>query len=278
MGVIKGTEVATIDVVLVTVQSYDLGADEIALDTSNKVDVTVATETQDRVALIVKGRLIAQKPPVTTVTGNTIVLTDNVFNDELVKLLQGGTIKNDLAGNFTGYTPPVVGSGEEGKLFKTRVYSAIYNAAGVLTGYERITYPNCKGVPFAFSSEDGVFRASDYTINSAPANGEAPYDLDIVSELPKTLENLTVTSVAGTTTGYTKITVVPSVTYGNTYMYKVDTNVSLPNYGDVISTGYTAWNGSDEISATAGNKILMVEVDSNSKAVKAGITTIVVAS
>jgi hypothetical protein len=35
------------------------------------------------------------------------------------------------------------------------------------------------------SSEDDVFRAPEYTINSAPANGEAPYDIDIVSELPK---------------------------------------------------------------------------------------------
>lgn len=277
MSVKKGTEVATIDVVLVTVQPYDLGADEIALDTSNKVDVTVATETQDRVALIVKGRLIAQKPPVTTVTGNTIVLTDNVFNSELVKILQGGTIKTDMSGNFIGYVPPVVGSGEEGKLFKTRVYSAIYNAAGVLTGYERITYPNCKGVPFAFSSEDGTFRASDYTINSAPANGEAPYELDIVSDLPQVLGDLIVTSVAGTTTGKTKVTVVPSVTYGNSYKYKMAATVSLPNYGDDITTGFTAWNGTDEITATAGNQILMVEVDSNSKAVKAGITTIVVA-
>ena len=277
MGVIKGTEVATIDVVLVTVQAYDLGADEIALDTSNKVDVTIATETQDKVALIVKGRLIAQKPPVTTVTGNTIVLTDNVFNDELVKLLQGGTIKRDIQGNFIGYVPPVVGSGEEGKLFKTRVYSAIYNAAGVLTGYERITYPNCKGAPFAFSSEDGTFRASDYTINSAPANGEAPYELDIVSELPQVLGDLTVTSVAGTTSGNTKITVVPSIAYGNSYKYKIASSVSLPNYGDDISTGYTSWDGVDEISGTTGNQILMVEVDSNSKAVKAGITTIVAA-
>lgn len=205
MGVVKGTEIATIDVVLVSIKPYTAGADEIILDTSNHIDVTVATETEDAVKLIVKGRLIAQKPPVTTITGNTIVLTDNVFNDKVVKVLQGGTIKyNSLTGAFEGYTPPVAGSNEKGELFELNAYSAIYNAAGVLTGYEKITYPNCQGVPFAFSSEDGTFRAQDYTINSAPANGEAPYELNIVDELPVAYDYvLTTSEPADWSTNYT---------------------------------------------------------------------------
>ena len=133
--VVKGNEIATIDVVLVTVQGYGENDDEIILDTANKIDVTVATETQDKIALIVKGRLIAQKPPVTTVTGNTIVLTDNVFNDKLVVMLQGGEVTYDLDGTtFKKYLPPVAGSTEKGKVFKLNAYSAIYNAAGILTG------------------------------------------------------------------------------------------------------------------------------------------------
>ena len=186
MAVKKGTEIPTIDVNLVTIQTYGVSDDEIILDTANKIAVTVATETTDKVALIVKGKLIAQKPATTTVTGNTIVLTDNVFNPEVVQILQGGTITKDSGGTgaVTGYKPPTVGSSDAGKLFKLKAYSAIYNAAGVITGYECITYPNCQGVPVALSSEDGVFRASDYTINSAPANGEAPYEITIVTELP----------------------------------------------------------------------------------------------
>ena len=187
MAVKKGTEIATIDVALVSVQSYDQGADEIILDTANHIQVEVQTETEDAVKLIVKGRLIAQKGETVTVTGNQITLTDNVFNSELVKLLQGGTIITDqTTGDFIGYRPPVVGDTTEQKTFKLKAYSSIYNAAGVLTGYERITYPNCKGTPIAFTSEDGTFRASDYVINSAPAEGESPYEMDIigVDELP----------------------------------------------------------------------------------------------
>jgi hypothetical protein len=188
----KGTEIPTIDVVLVSIQTYENEADEIILDTANQIQVTVATETTDKVTLIVKGRLIAQKPEKTTVTGNTIVLTDNVFNPELVKILQGGTIVYDEVDTekVVGYRPPVAGSDDEGQLFKLKAYSAIYNAAGIITGYECITYPNCQGVPVSFNSEDGTFRAPEYTINSAPANGESPYEMDIVQELPQvTVEN-----------------------------------------------------------------------------------------
>lgn len=185
MAVVKGNEIATIDVVLVSIQTYESGADEIILDTSNQIQVQVATETEDATKLIVKGRLIAQKPPVVTVTGNTITLTDNVFNDKIVPILQGGTcVYDETTGAFKSYTPPLAGSNEKGKLFKLNAYSAIYNEAGVLTGYEKIEYPNCQGQPFAFSSEDGTFRAQDYTIDSAPANGEAPYVMSIVSTLP----------------------------------------------------------------------------------------------
>lgn len=181
----RGTEIPTIDVVLVTITTSD--DEELALDTANKIGVTIATETTEKVALIVKGKLIAQKPATTTVTGNTIVLTDNVFNPELVTILQGGTIKYDTEDEtkVVGYTPPVVGSDDKGQIFKLQAYSAIYNAAGVITGYERITYPNCQGVPVSMNSEDGVFRVSEYTINSAPANGEAPYDIDIIESLPE---------------------------------------------------------------------------------------------
>lgn len=277
MAVIRGTEIPTIDVNLVTIQTYEVGADELILDTANQISPEVQTETTDKVPLIVKGRLIAQKPQETTVTGNNITLTDNVFNPELVKILQGGTIKYDDLDptKVVGYTPPVVGSNDKGKLFKLRAYSAIYNAAGIITGYERITYPNCKGNPVAFGAEDGVFRAPEYTITSAPANGEAPYDIDIVSELPQALEQLRVTSVAGASTGKTKITVVPEKEYGNSYMYKTDTTVTLPNAGDTVSSGYTSWDGSTDITATSGNEIAIVEVDTNSKAVKGGKTIVV---
>lgn len=196
MALKKGNEVATIDVALVTVKPLN-STDELALTTSNKVEVTPSTETTDAVKNIVKGVLIAQKPAQVTLTGNAITLTDNVFNAELAKILQGGTImywadaahKGDPVATDAGYgvasyTPPVIGSSEKGDIFELNLYSAIYNAAGLITGYEKCTYPNCQGQPVAFGSEDNVFRVPSYTINSAPDRGEAPYEIHYVDALP----------------------------------------------------------------------------------------------
>lgn len=194
----QGHEIPTIDIVLFTVTPAKTGI-EIGLQTASKLAVNPQTETQDAVKLVVKGALLAQKPAETTITGNTLVLTDNVFIPELVKILQGGTIKywsdadkttegtEDKGFGVARYTPPVAGSREKGEVFVSKAYSAIYNAAGVITGYECISYPNCQGIPVAFSSEDGVFRAPEYTINSAPDKGQAPYEITYLKELP-TLE------------------------------------------------------------------------------------------
>lgn len=184
MSLTRGTEIPTIDVNLVTISVA--GETEIALDTASSVAVDPQIETIDAVKLIVKGVLKAQKLETSTLTGHQITLTDNVFTPELVKILQGGTIIYDSeeTTKIIGYKPPVVGSSDKGSVFTLRCYSAQYNTAGQIVQYERITYPNCQGVPVAFSAEDGTFRVNEYTINSAPANGQSPYEIDYVESLP----------------------------------------------------------------------------------------------
>lgn len=180
-------EIATIDCTLVTIEVGE-GEEkrELGFDTANQISVEPQIETTDAVKLIVKGILRAQKPQEDTITGNQITLTDNVFNPELVLILQGGRIKYDPLNpsKIIGYAPPRAGSADKGQVFKLNAYSAQYDAAGLIVQYEKITYPNCKGVPVAFGSEDGVFRAPQYTINSAPKTGEVPYDINYVDELP----------------------------------------------------------------------------------------------
>lgn len=176
-------EIATIDCSLVTIEIKSV---EFGFDTANKIEVEPQIEEEDAVKLVVKGILRAQKPKTSTITGNEITLTDNVFNPELVVVLQGGeiTYDNSEKSKITGYTPPVAGSADKGTVFKLNVYTAQYDASGQIVQYEKITYPNCQGTPVAFGSEDGAFRAPEYTINSAPKNGEAPYTITYVSTLP----------------------------------------------------------------------------------------------
>lgn len=189
----KVTEIPTIDVVLVVVHTADKA---FALDTASQIAVEPQIETEDAVKLIIKGVLKAQKAQVDTLTGNQITLTDNVFSPELVQMLQGGTIKywsdaqkttesNEYTEfGISSYTPPVAGSKEKGEIFITDAYSAQYDTSGQIVQYEKISYPNCQGVPVAMGSEDGAFRAPEYTINSAPKMGEAPYKISYVSTLP----------------------------------------------------------------------------------------------
>lgn len=189
----KGTEIPTIDVAMVVVEA---GEKAYALDTASQIGVEPVTEVVDAVKLVIKGKLKAQKGQTTTITGHTIVLTDNVFIPELVQILQGGTIKywtdadksstQDTETEFgiAGYEPPASDSGETGEVFKLTAYSAQYDASGKIVQYEKITYPNCQGTPITINTEDGVFRVSEYTINSAPGKGEAPYKIDYIDALP----------------------------------------------------------------------------------------------
>ena len=48
----------------------------------------------------------------------------------------------------------------------------------------------------------------------------------------------------------------------------------MPTYDQVCTSGYTNWNGTDEITATTGQKIVVVEVDSENKAKKGGQATV----
>lgn len=176
-------EIPTIDVALVTIE---VDSREFGFDTANSIEVEPQLNETDPVQLIIKSKLKAQKRGVTTLTGNKITLTDNVFNPELVLALQGGSIQYDTSNQnkIIGYKPPTAASGDTGKTFKLNAYSAQYNAAGQIVQYEKITYPNCTGVPVAFKSVDDEFRTPEYTINSAPGEDEEPYVISYVDALP----------------------------------------------------------------------------------------------
>lgn len=119
-----------------------------------------------------------------------------------------------------------------------------------------------------------------WQMQSTPMDSEADAEAAIkgflgIENPNPTLGTLTVTSAAGSASGETDITVQPAITYGNHYVYKTDTSVTLPTtYGEDVSSGWTAWNGMAPIEATTGNEIGVVEADAQNKAVAAGKTTV----
>lgn len=85
---------------------------------------------------------------------------------------------------------------------------------------------------------------------------------------------LTVTSSAGTASGDTALTVSPSLTSGNSYVYKVGTAAADVVYGQLCKTGWTAWDGTSDITAATGKVLTLVEVDANKRAQGAGSATV----
>ncbi len=96
---------------------------------------------------------------------------------------------------------------------------------------------------------------------------------DASGEAAGTLEELTVTSAAGSATGDTKIMVSPALTSGNSYKYKVGDAAQSVIYGKNVQT-WPAWDGISDLTAETGKVITVVECDSAYKAVKAGSATV----
>lgn len=271
-------EIATIDCSLITIETQD--GCEFGFDTANKLEVEPQIETTDAVKLIVKGILRAQKPEESTITGHKLTLTDNVFNPELVLVLQGGEIvyNPENPDEIVGYNPPVAGSRDKGEVFKTNAYTAQYDASGQIVKYEKISYPNCQGVPVSLGSEDGAFRAPEYTINSAPKIGESPYNLTYVKALPilvdeYDLSQLIVTSKATVETGKIVVQVAPvKDVYTDKYMMAVyTTDPILPKYGETVPVDYVLWDGESEINAVNGQYVAILECTSDGKVLSGGV-------
>ena len=100
-----------------------------------------------------------------------------------------------------------------------------------------------------------------------------PVSPDTMPEGSAALGQLVVVSVEGEASGNTAVYVNPVKSGGNSYKYVTgEAPLEYPTYGTVPAG--TTWDGSEEISATAGNEILIIECDTNGKAVKAGIATV----
>ena len=86
---------------------------------------------------------------------------------------------------------------------------------------------------------------------------------------------LTVQSAAGTASGDTKITVSGhTLKAGESYVYKTHaTAAPAAKQGDDVS-GWTAWNGSADITATTGHKITVAVKNALGEAVAAGSATV----
>lgn len=135
---------------------------------------------------------------------------------------------------------------------------------------ENIEYKTPSITGRALAEEDGKWKY----VKSFDTEKEA---LDYVyGKFKISLGSLSVKSAAGTTEK-TKITVTPAKEGENQYLYKTgEAPQDLPAYNEICKSGYTPWNGTDEISAKSGDEIVVVETTKEGKARKAGKATVTV--
>lgn len=121
-----------------------------------------------------------------------------------------------------------------------------------------------------------VSRLGGAATDNAPFSCTLGLNGKPVIEKTAYLNPLTVTSVAAGS-GKTTITVSPPLGAGNSYVYQVGATVTLPTAGSTVETGstWTAWNGTDPITATNGQQIGIVELTSSNIAVGGGTATVV---
>ena len=99
------------------------------------------------------------------------------------------------------------------------------------------------------------------------------YICHVLNITEASLEDLTVTSTAGTTDGTTALEVSPELTEGRSYRYKTGPTVQMPVLYQDLSD-WTDWDGATDVTATTGDQIVVAEIDSIGLCMAAGSTTV----
>lgn len=130
------------------------------------------------------------------------------------------------------------------------------------------------------TTKDGKTNTSLTLTGHVSINDQDTMPMEFYSVEGEKLAELTVTSIAGTTQGKTAVSYT-GYTKGSSesLKYKIGDTAEEVELDQVLTTGWTSWNGTDEIETTAGKKITVaVVVTASNKAKAAGSATTVINS
>lgn len=133
------------------------------------------------------------------------------------------------------------------------------------------TLKNADGTPVNLFEQELVALRVTMDVAFMIVKDEAFVKLE---EKESQLSTLTVSSIAGTNAGDTKITITEAKEDGNSYKYKVSDEAVTVTYGQNVKN-WSAWDGSANIAADTGKVITIVECNAEYQAVKAGSATVV---
>ena len=179
----------------------------------------------------------------------------SIDNDGLY--VPGDESHNVLSQAFENSDPVCV------KVINGKTKKGMFGGLAVITDYP-LEAPYDDAMTYSLSLE-GMGALTDLL--------NAPVSQDTMPEGSAALAPLTVVSVEGTGSGQTMVYVNPVKSGSNKYFYKTGEGpLAYPAYQEEISA--TSWDGSEAITATTGQQIMIIETDSNNKALKAGIATV----
>lgn len=136
---------------------------------------------------------------------------------------------------------------------------------------------NLTGLNLTNAAKENGTMPIEFTAHpSDPSSEDEPFRiLHFADDGTSVAPNLYVYSVEGATSGDTRVAVSPAATALQSYKYKTGTSLTLPSLGDVLTTGWTAWDGDADITATTGQQIMVALVTTATNAcVRAGIATV----
>ncbi len=230
----------------------------------------------NKLGYIEGGASLEYKPTFYTAKDDLGLVTKTVITDEEVTLksgictLNGNTLKKLSATarvTEVGSTRTVKIGGianNDGKQYAIRFVHADGDIRVTIVGQ------NQSGFTLAFAKDKETIVDAEF--KALPCDNEGT--LVIFSEtIAGVLESLTVTSVAGTAIGKTKVTLLPALTYGRTYVYKTAASVTAPVLDGVLND-WQVWDGVSDITATTGNKIGIAEIDSALQCKAYGFATV----
>ena len=149
------------------------------------------------------------------------------------------------------------------KVVNGKTKKGMFGGLAVITDYP-LEAPHDDAVTYSLTFE-GMGKLVDLALS--------PVSPDTMPDGSAAIEALTVVSVAGDSAGQTNVYVNPAKGGSNKYFYKTgEAPLAYPGYGEVISQ--TAWDGEAAITATTGSQIMIIETDSEGKALKAGVATV----
>jgi hypothetical protein len=201
-----------------TGRNFDIG------ETASDIDVEPILSQGKRDILRVKNKIYGVNETEDIVIGYKLKLKDNVFNLDVMQLVDGGTL------NGNHYESIPAGEVVTKDLFTLTVYSEEkdYN---VTTGYTVFKWKHCKGKVPKWKIKDGDFVVPEFEAESIPFRGEKPVDIDSVKTLPITTNPMT--GVVGNTVTSNNSDVAVSVTINIKWTY---TNAINPD--DVTTTHF----------------------------------------